>query len=198
MSREAYEEIARLFVSVVERIPEEKWGDHGLGEWTVRDLVGHASRAMLTVETYTAKPSTEPVTGYGVSAPDADRGAFDKAVAERGREAGKALGNQPATAVRELADRVLARVPTISDDFRVETPFGVLEFGDYLPTRTLELVVHTLDIASATGLDVTIPERPMIEALAALGRRAVRRGQGPLVALALTGRAELPPHFTVV
>ncbi len=198
MSREAYEEAARYFVSVVERIPEEKWAEHGLGEWNVRDLVGHASRAVSTVETYTANPSSKPVTGYNVSTPDGDRTALDKAVAERGREAGKALGDEPAAAVRELADRVLTKLPTMPDDFRFETPFGVVELGDYLPSRVLELVIHTLDIANSTGLDVAVPETAMREAIGRLGRSAVRRGDGPLVAMALTGRAQLPSNFNLV
>ena len=63
MSREGYEEIVRYFVSIVDRIPESKWGGHGLGEWSLRDLVGHASRAVLTVDMYTKTRSRKPVTG---------------------------------------------------------------------------------------------------------------------------------------
>jgi hypothetical protein len=77
MSRDAYEEALRHFVSVLERITKEKWGEHGLGEWTIRNLIGHAPRAMLTIETYTAKPSSKPVMGYNVSALDGDRAALD-------------------------------------------------------------------------------------------------------------------------
>ncbi len=198
MSRENYEEIVRYFVSMVDQIPESRWGDHGLGEWSLRDLVGHASRAMLTVDMYTNKPSQKSVTGYNVTATNNDPNEVAKSVVERGREAGKALGEEPSVAVREIAERVLAKLPTVPDDFPVETPFGTVLFGDYLPTRVLELTIHSLDIARAAGLEVTAPERPMVETLDTLGRTAVRRGNGPTVALALTGRAPLPADFSLV
>ena len=34
----------------------ERWEQPALGEWSVRDLVGHTSRALLTVEAY-ARPA---------------------------------------------------------------------------------------------------------------------------------------------
>jgi hypothetical protein len=37
----------------------DRWDAPGLGEWDVRALVGHTSRAMLTVEAYLAKPAEQ-------------------------------------------------------------------------------------------------------------------------------------------
>ena len=59
MIREAYESAAGLFVNTVEQVRPTQWEQPGLGIWTVRDLVGHTSRALLTVEMYLAKPAAQ-------------------------------------------------------------------------------------------------------------------------------------------
>src|SRR5262249_11016231 len=151
MIREAYEIAAGLFVNTVEQIGARQWEQPGLGVWTVRDLVGHTSRALLTVEMYLAKPANQrevirPVDYYlRAQASLADPGS----VAARGRAAGMALGPDPIVAVRDIAARVLAQVKTASDEVLVSTPVGGMRLIDYLPSRIFELAVHTLDLAAA-------------------------------------------------
>src|SRR5207244_12805277 len=89
----------------------------------------------------------------------AQAGLADPAsVAARGREAGVALGSDPIAAVRDIAARVLAHVQTASDAVLVSTPVGGMRLIDYLPSRIFELAVHTLDIAAALPVTVTLPE----------------------------------------
>ncbi len=45
----------------VARIPDDAWDGPGLGDWTVRDLVGHTSRSLVTVIEYFARPVHEEV-----------------------------------------------------------------------------------------------------------------------------------------
>ncbi len=71
-------------------------------------------------------------------------------------------------------------------------------FPDYLPTRTLELIVHTLDLARAVELRARPPAQPLSTTLALLANLALLQGEGPDVALALTGRGPLPPGFSVM
>ena len=52
--RDAFAGAADHFVATVTRVPADAWDRQGLGEWSVRALVGHTSRALLTVETYLA------------------------------------------------------------------------------------------------------------------------------------------------
>ena len=79
-----------------------------MGEWDVRALVGHTSRSFLTVEAYLNRPAAVVEVN---SAADYFRStsaiSASPAVAERGRDAGTALGSNPATAVAEIAARVL-------------------------------------------------------------------------------------------
>ena len=194
---------AEGFVTVVQSIAPDRWGDPALGVWTVRDLAGHAGRALLTVESYLEPEprGTQPELGDAVAY--YRRAAADladpDAVAERGRRAGEALGDQPAASVAATAQRVLALVADAPDDATVATPIGVIRLLDYLPTRTFELVVHSLDLCAATGAPVPASLSGPIGACLHLAvDLADADGHGPDVLLALTGRRPLPGGFSVV
>jgi uncharacterized protein (TIGR03083 family) len=200
MIREAYESAAGLFVDTVKQVGATQWEQPGLGVWTVRDLIGHTSRALLTVEMYLATPATQrevmrPVDYYlRVQASLADPGS----VAARGRAAGLALGPDPITVVQDIAARVLAQVQTASDAALVGTPVGGMCLIDYLPSRIFELTVHTLDLAAALPVMVTLPETVAAVALHLLADMALQPDKAAAVLLAATGRRALPAGFSVL
>ena len=89
--RAAFQRAAAWFRSTVDRVGD-RWDQPGLGEWTVRDLVGHTSRSLVTVETYLDAEPGEVTVGSAVAYYVAVRQASSgPAVAERGRQAGAAL-----------------------------------------------------------------------------------------------------------
>ena len=186
MSRESFAQAIGYFTGVVSRVPADAWERQALGVWSVRDLAGHASRAITNVERYAT-----------VGAESATIGSSDD-IAERGREAGRALGADPAAAIRDVAARVGALVDSLPDDHPMATPFGSLRLIDYLPTRVVELTIHGMDLADAIGVEASPPDECLRVALHALGDYAVRNGVGKEVALALTGRRTLPDGFSVV
>ena len=186
MSREAFEQAVPLFVETVARVRPDQWDMLALGVWNVRDLVGHTSRAMLTVEQYATVGANR--TGFGT----ADE------IAERGRAAGRALGDDPAGAVREIATRVLGLAGGLPDDHPVKTPAGERPLVRYLGSRVTELTIHTVDLASALGLEVEAPEECWRVTLHALADMAVRGGAAKEVAFALTGRRALADGFSLV
>ena len=51
-----YVAAARAVADLVRRIPPDAWDGPGLGEWSMRDLVGHTSRSLVTVIEYFARP----------------------------------------------------------------------------------------------------------------------------------------------
>ena len=111
-SRTAFADAAGWFVRTAALVGD-RWDRPGLGEWDVRALVGHTSRALLTVETYLARPAADVDIASACGYFRATRAAATgPAVAARGREAGTALGSDPAAAVAEIAARVLALVET--------------------------------------------------------------------------------------
>jgi len=197
-SRLAFAEASSWFVGTVAHVGD-RWADPGLGEWDVRSLVGHTSRALLTVEAYVARPATAVVVPSAVAYYEATRSlAAGPDVAARGRDAGTALGADPVAAVAGIATRVLPLLDACTGAEVIETIAGGMRLADYLPTRTLELVAHTLDIAAALGLPDDVPARPARHALALASELAVEGDLvGPLLRGAL-GRGPLPEGFTVL
>jgi hypothetical protein len=109
-SRAAYADAAGWFVRTAALVTD-RWDRPGLGEWDVRALVGHTSRALLTVETYLARPAPAAEVASATDYFRATRAAADgAAVAIRGRDAGAALGSDPTAAVAQIAARVLALI----------------------------------------------------------------------------------------
>jgi hypothetical protein len=197
-SRRAFAEAAGWFVHTTARVAG-RWQHPGLGEWDVRALVGHTSRSFLTVETYLDRPAA---TVEIASAADYFRttsaAAADNAVAARGREAGTALGTDPAATVAEIATRVLPLLDSRDGTDLLTTIVGGMRLGDYLPTRTFELTVHTADLASALGEPLHVPPAAGTQALRIIADLAIADDvAGPLL-LAATGRPGLPPGFSVL
>ncbi|HWJ09125.1 MAG TPA: maleylpyruvate isomerase N-terminal domain-containing protein [Nocardioides sp.] len=172
----------------------ERWDRPGLGDWDLRALVGHTSRALLTVEEYAARPADDVAADSPVAYFHAARAiAQGSGVAERGRAAGRALGADPAAEVAAIAARVVPLPASLGPDHLLTTVVGGMRLADYLPTRTFELAVHTADIAAAVGAPLDVPPRAARAALAIVSRLAVENGQAGALLLTATGRAGTPP-----
>jgi hypothetical protein len=197
-SRRAFTDAAEWFVRTTALVGDRR-KEPGLGEWDVRALVGHTSRSLLTVEAYLARPAA---TSEVASAADYFRvtraAAAGPAVAARGRDAGAALGTDPAVAVTEIAARVIPLADAHDATDLVTTIAGGMRLGDYLPTRTFELAVHTADLTRALGLPLDVPATAAAQALQLVADLAVADGlAGPLL-LAATGRPGLPAGYSVL
>jgi hypothetical protein len=197
-SRRAFADAAAWFVRTAALVGD-RWEGPGLGEWDVRALVGHTSRSLLTVETYLARPAASVEVGSAEDYVRVTRTvATGPAVAARGRDAGSALGDDPASAVAEVAGRVLPLVDARDGTELLTTIAGGMRLADYLPTRTFELAVHTADLAIALGAPVDIPATTAAQALGLVTELAVADGRaGPLLLLA-TGRPSPPTGFSVL
>jgi uncharacterized protein (TIGR03083 family) len=197
-SRAAFEAAAQWFVTSAAEVGD-RWELPGLGEWDVRSLVGHTSRSFVTVETYLAKPpervdiESAPLYYAATNAIAAGPG-----VAQRGRDAGTALGDDPVAAVAELAERVTALVRTCSGDELLTSIAGGMRLRDYLPTRTFELVVHTCDLAVTLGLPVAPPAAASRQAIQLVTELLLDEGKAGEALLALTGRRGLAANFSVL
>ena len=197
-SRRGFAEAAGWFVATTALV-YGRWTDPGLGEWDVRSLVGHTSRALLTVESYLQRPAEQVDLETSVAYYRATSAiAAGPGVAERGREAGEALGTDPAAAVASIRARVLPLVESCDGSELVTTIAGGMRLSDYLPTRTFELVAHTADLAAALGLRSEPPALAAEQVLELVGRLAVAGGRATHLLRAATGREGLPPGFTVL
>ena len=185
--RTAFEQSIGWFVETVATIEAHEWELPGLGEWTVRELVGHASRAITTVDQYLDTPA-EHITLVGPLAywrTLFGSGLVDHAaVAERGRQAAVTLGDDPVATVWALADELLNRLATVPDDAMLGVAGTGISLVDYLPSRIIELVVHTLDLRRALGRELDAPVLATDAAVSLL----VAFGDPATVLLALLGR----------
>jgi uncharacterized protein (TIGR03083 family) len=193
---------ARSFADLVRAIPADAWDGPGLGEWDLRSLVGHTSRSLTTVITYlTITAEREDIRTpqeYYLRVTPGALGLDPADVLERGRQAGYDLGADPSSAVDALVSRVIADLETVDDPLIAVIGGLGIRLHTYLPTRTFEMAVHGLDIARALDISYSPPPQVLEEALVLTCRIAALGGQGEAVLLALTGRAELSPSFSIV
>jgi uncharacterized protein (TIGR03083 family) len=191
-----YLEAAESFADLVAELPADLSGP-GLGDWDLRALVGHTSRALVTVLEYLHKPAAsielrhpaDYFLAIGSVGPDAG-------VAQRGVAAGAALGADPVASVRRLVELVTDELAGADPDQPLATFAGGSRLADYLPTRTFELVVHGLDISLAVPVPWQPPEAAVRSALELATEVALRRGEGTLLLRLVTGRE--PGGFSIV
>jgi hypothetical protein len=220
--RRTFRTAAVSFVDLVSRLPADRWDSPGLGDWTLRDLVGHtASSALRQVPAVLAVPVEAPAVrsavpsaaarpaGPAISTPEgyfayartapADLYATAQQASTRdAHETARLLGDDPATVVGELAARATQALAAASDDDVVPSPAGAMRVRDWIPTRTFELVAHGLDVAEAGGVQPGFTDEAIAEATLLAARIAIAVGDGPAVLRALTGRNPLPDTFSVL
>ncbi|MBM3939391.1 MAG: hypothetical protein FJ318_00580 [SAR202 cluster bacterium] len=198
--RTAFKDASRCFVDTVARIPAGRWQAAGLGEWTVRETVGHTCRAYTTLldglgAGATAATITSPSHYYRVAqtGPDADQ-----AGADRGRQAAAHMDDEPLGYVRELAARAETLVDATPDTAIATVRFGTMRFADFLVTRASGLLAHALDIARAAGVDLDPPASATRATFDILRELAIDDGVFPSIVFALTGRGSLHPRFNLL
>ncbi len=145
--------------SMVGAVDVTAWEQPGLGEWTVRQLVAHTSRAYRTVIDYLTGETVDPTPILTAAQ------YFRVVLAEETPHVHIA-----ARAVREAAEYTdwLARTDELAlhcEKLVADTPgdaichlmVGEMPLEQYLATRVVELVVHGLDLSDALGLGVAPP-----------------------------------------
>ncbi|MFD4632288.1 sterol carrier family protein [Streptomyces sp. NPDC058284] len=146
--------------------PEQLARPTRLGDWTVRELAAHIAMVLGTVHRYLGMPEPERHEVALMDWPFATVTAAVQVDLDT-REIAEAAG----TGLDELFTRTLAGIeeslPGAPDERLVPMRFGAMTLGDFLVTRTVELIVHTDDLNDAVpGLDVPYDR----QALAACAR----------------------------
>ncbi|HET9059686.1 MAG TPA: maleylpyruvate isomerase N-terminal domain-containing protein [Acidimicrobiales bacterium] len=186
---DAYEQASRYFVSAVERVPAGAWAQPGLGAWTVRELVGHTNRQHLLIEEYLLRPvPEEPMDGEYFRPEN---------IEARGRDAVALLGDDPLTAVKQASEHAVDVLAATPGDAFLGSPVRHQTLAEYVPSRVAELTIHTLDLTRAIHLDLQAPAEALNVTLEWTIGRAIARGEGERVLLALSGRGELPAGFSL-
>lgn len=185
----SYAAASAFFVDQVRMIDDADWDRPGLGDWTIIELVGHGNRGHTLVTEFFERP-------IDASALPADY-FTDEAVAARGRAAARELGDDPLAAVEASASKALGVVEHAPVDATVGTSSGTMLLAEYLPSRTVELAIHGLDLARARGREAPLPREAAVATLHFLAELAHKRGKSAEVVLALAGRQPLPASFSL-
>ncbi|MEU7908759.1 maleylpyruvate isomerase N-terminal domain-containing protein [Actinoplanes sp. NPDC049118] len=204
--RRTYRAAAVSFADLVSRLPDDRWGSPGLGDWTLRELVGHTVSSALrqvpdvlaaTGDTVTVD-SPQGYWAFARSAPPELVAAAVAASSDDARECGAWLGDEAAGRVSELTGLATTALAAVRDDDVITTPAGAMRVRDWLPTRTFELVVHGTDIAEAAGVPFEVVPEAVAEAVTQAAQIAAAVGDATPVLRALTGRTPLPKNFSVI
>ncbi|WP_225804326.1 maleylpyruvate isomerase family mycothiol-dependent enzyme [Streptomyces sp. NK15101] len=167
--------------------PGQLDGPTRLGEWTVRDLTAHLTMVLASLSRKLAEP--EPArkelalvdwplaTATAAVSIDEDTRAIDTA-------------DLPALYAETLA-RYEEAVAAVSDERLVPTRFGAMRLGDFLVTRTVELVVHTDDLNAATGADVPYDRQALAACTRLLADALAAKAPGGAV------EVRIPPYAVV-
>lgn len=198
--KSAYIDSVESFLEVIRQIDPNQWDANALDQWSFRDLVGHTGRSIKLVKEFGSQRSESldvqsAALHYQISL--SPEGANQR-VAAGGVEAGNALGEEPVHHLQEAWIATLETLQSTEEDTVISYVNGGIKFGDYLRTRILELVVHSIDLAQAIGIDYEPPKEAMREALYLLADLAVDTPYASKLALISTGREISKTSFNVI
>jgi len=201
--RAAFVEASEFVLATIDAVADDQWGAPGLGEWTVRELAVHATRAWSTVIQYADAPGgltlANPSAYYTAVLGSADD--LHAQVAQRTREQAASIDEPVAEHAHRLfhdAEEVLERTPA---DHVLGTFAGGIRLVDYLPTRVVELVIHGIDLCDAIGRPVAVPPASMeltLEVLVDLATERPGAVDPAHLVRALTGRAPFPGDLNLL
>ncbi|MBL76038.1 MAG: hypothetical protein CL763_03850 [Chloroflexi bacterium] len=198
--KSAYIDSVESFLEVIRQIDLNQWDANALDQWSFRDLVGHTGRSIKLVKEFGSQRSESldvqsAALHYQISL--SPEGANQR-VAAGGVEAGNALGEDPVLHLQEAWITTQETLHSTEEDTVISYVNGGIKFGDYLRTRILELVVHSIDLAQAIGIDYEPPKEAMREALYLLADLAVDTPYASKLALISTGREISKTSFNVI
>ncbi|MFJ9430633.1 sterol carrier family protein [Streptomyces sp. NPDC101490] len=164
-------------------------GPTRLGDWTVRDLAAHLAWMVDSVPLLLAEP--EPAPGKDRLAlldwPFVTAGAAGRIDTHtRGIDAADLPGLY--ARVAEDYGRALADAP---DGRLLPVRFGPMTLGDFLVTRTVELVVHTDDLNAATGAEIPFDRQALAACTRLLADALAAKAPGGAV------EVRVPPYAVV-
>lgn len=198
--REVFAAAAEAWVSTVEALDESSWGCSALGAWDTRALVGHTLRAFATIDRFLAEAASarEPEIADAVQyyRTVLAQPAIHDDVERRGVDAGIALGDAPARAVRAAVTATLSALDGADDALVGPTAAGSMTLGEYLATRLVEVAVHHADLCAARGVTPPQVDGVWEEVLAVVAATATS-SQARVATLALLGREPLPAWFNL-
>ncbi|MFD4371603.1 sterol carrier family protein [Streptomyces sp. NPDC058486] len=158
-----------------------------LGTWTVRELAAHLTMALGAVVRGLEAPEParrELALLDWPSATASGAGRIDEDV--------RALDAADLPGLYARTERRYEELVAVADGERlVPTRFGAMTLAEYLVTRTVELVVHTDDLAAATGTEIPYDRQALAACTRLLADALAAKAPGGAVEL------RIPPYAVV-
>jgi uncharacterized protein (TIGR03083 family) len=179
--------------AAVHRLTDEQWGlPSGLPGWDVRSLVVHITRQVEAVRVLL----DEPAPPAGTKVTDLDTWALSTAgIADRldasTREAAGRTRDPVAALEAEAAALAGHEKEALRADRVVPHVFSAMRSLDFTVTRLVELVVHSDDLARATGVDVTLDKQALAAVVRLLADALAAKAPGNSV------EVRVPPYAAV-
>lgn len=179
--------------AAVEGLSPEQWGrPSGLPGWDVRLLVVHIVRQIVAVRVLLAEPA--PAAGVKVTGLDewavSTAGIADK-LDEDTRESAAAVEDPVAWLAEEAALLDGLEREAVRADRIVPHVFSAMRALDFTVTRLVELVVHSDDLARATGADVPLDKQALAAVVRLLADALAAKAPGNAV------EVRIPPYAAV-
>ncbi|MFI6702540.1 sterol carrier family protein [Streptomyces sp. NPDC050509] len=173
----------------------------GLGGWSVRELAAHVCMGVEFVNRAIEQDGQGHGQGHGHAGPDGDRppvtlAAWPLATAAHAGAISEDVTEYAASApADELFARTAARLdallPGADDDQVPVIRLGPMRLGDFLVTRTVELIVHTDDLNRATGLAVPFDRQALAACTRVLADALATKAPGA------STEVRVPPYAVV-
>ncbi|SEO48886.1 maleylpyruvate isomerase family mycothiol-dependent enzyme [Actinacidiphila rubida] len=178
--------------AVRELTPEQWAADSGLPGWDVRTLVVHIVRQVTAVRVLLAEepmPPGTPVTSLDTWA-RSTAGIADR-LDEDTRETAAATGDPVAVLDAEAELLAAQERDAVRADLVVPHVFTAMRSLDFTVTRLVELVVHSDDLARATGVDVVMDRQAVAAVVRLLADALAAAAPGNSV------EVRVPPYAAV-
>lgn len=200
--REWFRHVSRGALALIEQVPPDAAERPGLGNWNLAELTAHTIRAWTTLTQYLESPEPAgqaPMSAAEYLATGMTTPGIHEGVEQRAREDAAELGGSSAAAAREAAAAALEALEEAPDNRLVMSRLGPLTLREFVRTRTLELVVHGLDLARALGVEPPKEVRDAaVPAITLLAQAAAERGMATELLEAAAGRRELPGDYNLM
>ncbi len=168
--KQAFTNQSALVLEGLNRLEPAQWdAPTRLEGWTVYTLVAHMLRVPQVVVTYASQAvSTAPVVDrlsyWNFNGQEIAAGVTERAL-QSGASTTRADMAQTFAATRQAALDTLERIALTTV---ISSAYGAIRFGEYLVTRILELVVHSLDLNAALPSIVKLDQQAVALTVASL------------------------------
>jgi uncharacterized protein (TIGR03083 family) len=185
-------QVGHVQAAVRELTPEQWAADSGLPGWDVRTLVVHIVRQVTAVRELLAQDPLPPGTAVtGLDTWARSTAGIADLLDEDTRETAAATPDPEAALAAEASLLAAQEQDALRADLVIPHVFSAMRALDFTVTRLVELVVHSDDLARATGVEVAFDRQAVAAVVRLLADALAAAAPGNSV------EVRIPPYAAV-